>query len=831
MRHIPIILRQLRRSSNQAVLFALCVALSLSTLTAFSGFARSVSQALLQDARKLHTADIIIRSYDPISQSLEQALAQLTAGRRVERVNIHQLYSVVRSVDGGDSMLCALKVVEPGYPFYGTVALATGRPFQMVLKRGTCIVERTLLDRTGLKVGHRLKVGFTSLTIADVVTAEPDRPVNLFSLGPRVFIHSTDLDALGLIATGGRIRRIALLKVAEPRQTDGIADQLRRSAILDQESVDTYRTAGSRVQRFLDNFLFFLKLVGLFILMMAGLGIQGTLTALLNEKQHTVAIMKTVGAGDGVVITHFLTIVLLLGALGTLMGVLSGWGLQIILGTLVKPLIPGGLAHTISWEGVAEGLLLGSGVVVLFSFLPLYRLKAMRPMMIFRRETTVRIKKWPYIVSGTLFLLFFSGLVLWHMRDLRFGLYFIGGMIALILTATALAQSMLWAIKRCRVRHMALRQAIKGLFRRGNATRAVIITLTASLGIIFANYLIEKNLDATFVKSYPPDAPNAYFVDIQKDQVEQFAAVVGSQVSFHPIVRARITAINNETIDRNKEHKKRGDNFSRVFNLTYRRHLLENETLLRGRTIFRQDWEHTQVSILDTVTEMGAMDIGDTLTFKIQGVPLKARISSIRSRSKSTFSPFFYFVFPEKALSQAPQTLFAALKVPTEQLGALQNEIVARFPNISVFNMTQAIGVFARLMSRLSGLIRAFSLFSIGAGLLILISAVFATRAERIVESVYYKILGADQHFVLLVFALENLLIGLFSSTLALIIAHTGAYYVCTTKFDLDYRLLPLASMAMIAMTLIIVTVVGLTASRSIMKKRPATYLREQPDE
>ncbi len=184
MRHLSIILRQLRRSSKQAILFVLCVALSLSTLTAFSGFARSVSRALLQDARKLHTADIIIRSYDPISAPLEQALAPLTADDRVQRVNTHQFYSVVRPAAGDVSVLSALKVVDPGYPFYGTVGLASNRAFQQVLEKGTCIVDRALLDRAGMALGQQLKVGYTTLTVVDIVTSEPDRPLNFFTLGP-----------------------------------------------------------------------------------------------------------------------------------------------------------------------------------------------------------------------------------------------------------------------------------------------------------------------------------------------------------------------------------------------------------------------------------------------------------------------------------------------------------------------------------------------------------------------------------------------------------------------------------------------------------------------
>jgi putative ABC transport system permease protein len=830
MSHLAFILRQVRRSSRQAVLFVLCVALSLAALTAFSGFALSVDRSLRQDARKLHGADIIIRSYDPLSVSLEQSLEHLAESKQVQRVNIHEFFSMVRAEHETASLLAGLKVVEPGYPLYGEVALASGRSFGQVLTSGNCIVEQSLLDRLGLHKGDLLKVGYTTLTIADIVTAEPDRPINYFSFGPRVFADARDLPAMGLVAEGSRIRRVILIKVRDPDRVDTVAEQLKRDALPDQEQVDTYLTAGSRVSRFLNNFFFFLKLVGLFILLLAGLGIQGTLGAMLKEKQATIAIMKTVGATNAYMLRHFAGIIALLGIAGIGLGILSGVLLQKLLGSTLAPYLPAGLTQTISWVGVLEGLALGVGVVILFSFLPLYRISEMRPMMIFRRQSGTTVGKLTQYLSTGLMLLFFLALVLWHMQDMRVGFQFAGGMVILILSAALPAQLMLAAIKRRSFRGLALRQAARGLFRRGNATRSIMITLTASLTVIFANYLIEKNLDATFVQSYPKDAPNAFFVDIQPGQSDAFIQAIGGPVTLFPIVRARITTVNGQAIDRQKERQKRRDNLSRVFNLTYRQHLLEDETILQGKNLFRSDWPDQQVSVLDTVVAMHPMAIGDTISFKIQGVPLKARVSSIRTRTQSSFSPFFYFVFPEAVLKDAPQTLFAALKVPQQQLGALQGRIVAHFPNISVIDMTQSIAVFARLMNQLSVIIQSFSLFSIAAGLLILISAIYATRAERIVESVYYKILGAGNRFVLRVFALENALIGLLSAILGLILAQTGAFWVCSVKLDIGYHPFLLSSILMIAAAVLLVMVVGLTACRSIMGKRPVAYLREQTD-
>ncbi|WP_218188260.1 ABC transporter permease [Desulfosarcina cetonica] len=287
-------------------------------------------------------------------------------------------------------------------------------------------------------------------------------------------------------------------------------------------------------------------------------------------------------------------------------------------------------------------------------------------------------------------------------------------------------------------------------------------------------------------------------------------------------------AINDRPVDRRSAGAARGDNLSRVFNLTYRETLLDDEHLVQGDSLFRKDWPEPQVSVMDTVAEMQPMHVGDRIRFNIQGVPLTARISSIRTRDNRALSPFFYFVFPPAVLEKAPQTLFAALTVPPGRLGALQNAVAARFPNIGVIDMSQTIGTLAQMMARLAGILRLFSLFSIAAGILILVSAVFATRAERMLESVYYKILGAGRAFVFSVFALENLIIGLLAGGLALCMAQAAAWWLCVERFDIAYRPFGALSLALVVLTGLLTVAVGLGASRAIMAKKPVVYLREQ---
>ncbi len=832
MPHSRFIFRQLTRSGNQAAVFVLCVTLSIVTLVAVNGFGDSISRSLLRDARTLHSGDIILHAHTPLSRPLLDAAADLERSGKAQTVRIYEFYSVVRSGMGDDSLLADIKIAGPAYPFYGRVTLASGRDFQSVLTPGAAVVERPLLDRMGLSVGDPLKVGEATLTIRDVVVHEPDRPVSFLSFGPRVFVAMSDLDKLDLLKRGSRVRHYLLLKTPEGTDLERMADRLRSVAVPGQERVETYRTARSRIKGFFDNFLFFLALIGIFTLLLSGIGIQSALTALLKEKERTIAAVKAMGGTGRFVIGHYIAVVGILGAIGTVLGLVLGFALQWAMPTLFGGLLPDDLPLTLSFRAMLEGLVLGVMAVALFAFLPLHRLREIKPGAVFRKESAGRRRGLPFYLAAAALFLFFTAMVLWQLEDPRIGIWFVLGISGLILLTALAAAAILAGLRRLPLRALAPRQALRGLFRPGNATRATIVTLGAALAVLFSIFLVEKNLDAAFVRSYPADAPNLFFIDIQPDQTAGVSELLGTAPRYYPVIRSRLLSVNDEKIDRERERKRRRDNLARTFNLTYRDYLLDDESMLEGNSLFRDDIDGLQVSVLDTVVDMRPMAIGDRLEFNIQGVPVTAAVSSIRTRTKESIKPFFYFVFPEDSLlKHAPQSIFTAVRVPKDKIGETQNRIADRFPNITAIDVTQAIADFADIVHRLSVVVRFFTLFSLLAGVLIIVSSVLATRFARTQEAVYFKVLGAKSRFVLTVFTLENLIIGLISAALALAISQTGAWIISVRVLDIAYRPYPGASLLMGAATVLLVVAVGLSASLSILKQRPVIFLREQTEE
>jgi len=831
MVNLRFIARQMTGAKRQCTVFVLCVALSMITLVSLGSFRESVESSLLRDAQSLHAGDIIIKSHAPVPPSLETELAALAARGEIESARFWEFYTVVQKVDGEASLLCNLKVVEKGYPFYGQLLLASGRPLHEALTPGSLIVEQMLLDRLRLGIGDRLRVGNATLTVRDVLLQEPDRPVNFFALGPRIFVAAADRDSLGLIGKGSRIEHVTLVKVLDPKGLEGTAQRLRAATTEGGVRIETYRNAGSRVKRFFDNLLFFLNLSGIFTLLLSGFGIQSTLFALLKEQERTIAVMKALGARSRFIIGHFLGVTLTLGLIGTMAGLAGSFALQRFLPRLFSGLIPAQVTLQVSGMAIMQGMLIGLLVVLLFTALPLYRLKEVKPRAIFGKEETLGIwNRSTWVIAGA-GALFFLSMVLIRLRDLKTGLYFMLALVALILISYLLARLTLHLLRSREPENLALRQALKGLFRPHNASLSIIVTLSAALAVIFAITLVEKNLDSSFIDSFPPGAPNVFFIDIQPDQKEAFARLVGSGVGYYPIVKGTVSAINDTPIDPVAERRSRGDNLGREMNLTYRDHLLSDERIVSGSTLFRSDWPGLQVSVLDTVLKMHEMKVGDDITFRVQGVPVTARVSSVRTRTSGGFTPFFYFVFPSAVLSDAPHTIFAAVKVEKHTISALQNKVVSAFPNVSVIDLTETVTVFGRIMERLSSIVRFFTSFSIVAGALIIISSVFATRYARIQEAVYFSMLGARRSFVLKVFAAENLLLGVVSGAIALFISQVGSLLICRKGFDMSYRPYWGESIVLVIGTTLLVLLVGLAVSLPILRQKPVTFLREQADE
>ena len=824
------IISEISHSRGQGWIFVVCVALSLVSLVAINSFRRDVNQSLLSDARNLHGGDVIVSSHRPLTSDIKTELQLLDKEVGTSVSNTWEFYSVARSVAQERTVLANIKAVDDNYPLYGSVGLASGKDFRDELQPGTAIVASSLLPRLGVEVGEKVEVGSTAFTIVDVVEAESQRPVDFFDFGPRIFVSSSDLGAMDLLKPGSRVHFEALVKIGDSKNADAIASRLEQHTEIGQERVATYASASSNVKRFFDNLLFFLSLISVFTMLLAGVGMQSSLAALLRHKEKSLAIIRALGASGGFLFKHYFVLVLVLSLVGCGLGMLGAYVLEQNFTVVFAGLLPSNIQLGFSAVDVVEGTLLGLCVVAFFSFFPLRSVASIKPVAVLRKDAVYEQSRATYIffLCG---IVLFTGLIIRQLNDVKVGLYFVGGTFALITLISILVTIAIFFIRRFSGGGLATRQALRSMLRPGNAAKTITVTLSSALTLLLAIGLIQNDLRSTYVTSYPEDAPNLFCIDIQKNQKDGFVELLGDDVELFPVIRARLVAINDENIQREEELKKRGDSLTREFNLTYSDGLLGDEALVEGQSIFGEEKLApglVPVSLLDSVADMGEMGMGDILTFNVQGLTLKAQVVSIRSRTKSMLYPFFYFVFTEKDLGAAPQTFFAALTVPAEDIGLVENKVVEKFPNISTINVAETAKELGRIMEKLSSVITFFSLFSIAAGLLILISSILATRLARVQEAVFYKVLGANSVFVWKVFVIENLILAFTSSVCALIVAQIASWSLSTFVFNIEHRPYFSFCFLLLLSSCLIVVATGILSSLKIIRQKPGQFLQRK---
>ena len=414
--------RETRAAWRHFLYFFLCIALGVGGLVGVALFASNVERTVTREARGLMAGDLEIRLSRPMSHGGESVVKSLV-DRGIASTHVSELVAMAAAMEGGPTrptQIIELKAVEAGYPFYGTLRLEPERPLAELLAPdpascnasagppprssrgstelvagltpyGTChgaVVQESLLIRMGLSVGDRLKIGQALFTITGLLRREPDRAVNLFSLGPRVMISREGLAAAELIKPGSRVRERYLLRVPETRATEALLFELRGRLASESARVIPFREAQPQLRRFLDQLTRYLGLIGLTALFVGGIGVACTVHAFLREKLHTIAILKTLGAGSDTVLRTYLFQAILLGLIGSLAGAALGTGLQAGLPTLLVGLLPSdliGVTTTSSPLPLLKGIAMGVLTTLLFTVWPLLKIRDLRPALIFRR--------------------------------------------------------------------------------------------------------------------------------------------------------------------------------------------------------------------------------------------------------------------------------------------------------------------------------------------------------------------------------------------------------------------------------------------------------------
>lgn len=833
-------LREARAAWRRLIFYFVCVAIGVASIVTLRSAIRNFNEVITGDARAILTADVQIDTFRPWNKEALSSIHRLAHPPLVQgRLETMEAPTMIRPADPKKegAMMVDLRGVEPPYPFYGQIKLAEGKTFghDLLRERGI-LAARPILDRLNLKTSDYVKIGDLTFQIRGIIESEPSTGLG-FRFGPRVLIERSAIEEAGLVGFGSRARRRILLKVPESK-VERLVKDLRKDLKSKFIRVRSYRDSQENLDEQFTRAENFLSLTGMIILVLGGIGISSVTRVFIEQRKKSIAVLKCVGGTARKVTAAYLMQIMILGAAGSVVGIGLAKLAMYLISQYYAESLPANMNYSLQSSAVLQGLAVGVFVTILFSALPLLRIRHIKPNVLLRDEDQLARVRFDFL-RWSVALLVLIGLILltsWQAGSLRTGFYFLGGLLVTSGILYIAAALLIRVVRKFRqVSSFPVRHAISSLHRPGNQTRVIVMGVGLGIFFIVATYSLQMNLLQEIDLEKRSNMPNMYLIDIQTDQKEGVKNLIHTlapaDANLIPTIRARIYAINGKPVDLEKpEARKDRGRLGFEYTLTYRSTLDPTESIIAGKLWDRTPSSVPEISIEESLKGMMGLDLGGTITFDILGKKIDARVSSIRRIDWRNARTAFYVLFRPGSLEKAPQTFVAALNGPTseKERSRFQRELVDRFPNITVIDVADILRSVRRILRNITLAVSFIGGFVLFSGALILIGSIAMTKYQRIYESAVLKTLGANTKIILRILTIEYGLLGSVSGILGSLAGFGLAYIVSHFLFEIPWTYTPAVHVIAILGTGIFVTLVGAVASLDVLTRKPLGILRTQ---
>jgi putative ABC transport system permease protein len=566
-----------------------------------------------------------------------------------------------------------------------------------------------------------------------------------------------------------------------------------------------------------------------------------------------VALMKTLGAERRFVLGVTLLQLLLLALAASVLGALAGWVaqawlLRALAGLLRADLPPAG------WLPALLGLLTSLAMLAGFALPSLLQLTRVPALRVLRRDAgPPPMALWLSLAPAVLAV---AGVVYGTLGELRLSAWFVLAIASAILVLGLAGAALVQLAGRARASaRLALRHGLANLSRRRASSVALVIAFGLGMMLVLLLAILRRDLVDDWRASLPANAPNYFFVNIPDDQRTDFAAALkadGAQLErLLPMVRGRLLTLNDVPIAKalggkaplppagappansrangagagaNGGGRMGGEGLAeREQNLTWSDELGGDNQIVAGKWWTPADAGQPLVSVATEFQEALGLKLGDRLRFDVAGETLEVKVASFRKVKWDSFRPNFFIMFPPGLLDGTAGSWMTSARYEPRSAGAMAS-LVRRFPSVSVFNVGDLLAQVRAVIDKSVTAVQSVFLFTLFAGITVLLAAVQASRDERSLETAILRVLGASRAMLRASVLAEFAALGAVAGLLAASGASLGGWLLAR-QLNLKYHFDAPLWLAGFVGTVVLVAASGWLATRPVLNHSPRAAL------
>ncbi|MGB3867594.1 MAG: FtsX-like permease family protein, partial [Xanthobacteraceae bacterium] len=733
-------IRELRSGLRGFYVFIACIALGVMAIAGVGSVAGSLAAGLGQQGRTLLGGDIAFALIQ--REARPDELAFLRAHGTVSVAAT--LRAMVRAPDG-QLALTEMKAVDAAYPMLGSLTVEPPMAAADLLANRDgafgAAVDPVLLARLGLKAGDRITIGEATFEIRAAVTSEPDKLAGGIGFAPRVLVSEDALRATHLLQPGSLVRWIYRLRLPDADATDAgaqaVIDQARAALPDAGWEIRSQKNASPQLERTISRFTQFLTLVGLAALLVGGVGVANAVKSHIDRRRDVIAALKALGAPASRIFAIYLTQVMLLAAIGSVIGLAAGAALPFVIAGLFGHLLPLPLTPALHGDELAMAFVYGLLTALAFGLWPLARIHDVPVAALFRDTVSEerRRPRLPYLIAMAAVIALLIAVVIALAYDKRIAAIFVAAS-ALAFAALRGVATLLMTIARKlpRPRGPMLRLALGNIHRPGALTPSVVLSLGLGLAVLVTITQIDGNLRRQFMAALPEHAPSFYFIDIPSTDAQRFDAFLRQQapdaiVEDVPMLRGRIVSARGVKAEDLKPSQDAEWVLQSDRGLTYTAEVPRGSKVVEGQWWPPDYGGPPLVSFEAKLAEGLGLKIGDEVVVNVLGRNITATIGNLRSVDWQSLGINFVLVFSPNAFRGAPHTHIATLTPPTttaEDDARIVKAVAQAFPMVTSVRVREALQTIGSVITNLTLAIRGASAVTLLAALLVLGGALAA---------------------------------------------------------------------------------------------------------
>ncbi len=811
--------------SRELRILAISLIVAVATVTAIAVFSAKLQQIIFQSSSQFLAGDRQLSSPQPVDETW---LAQA----RIQGLEVARTLEFASMLFGEEGMqLVSVKAATSNYPLEGSLEISDSprgatRPISQAPSPGTIWIAPRLFSLLGLDVGDTAELGDLALQVTQVVQREPDASFSFINLSPRVLMNWEDVEATGVVQPGSRLT-YRYLFAGEPDQLAAyeawLAPRLGPS-----HTWQDVRSGRPALADALQKAETYLLLGGSLAVILAGVAIAMSARQYAQRQYDTVALLKTLGVRGRAVSRFYGFSFLILGLVCAGIGLFLGWLGHLVVLWVLRDLLPPVAVQT-PLSSLSLGVATAMISLLAFAMPPLLMLQKVAPARVLRRDMPVQGSgsAWLYgagvlAVVGVLYL--YSG-------DWRLTGLVVGGLLAVVLVFVVLAAVFLRAGRLVGTRAGSFwKLGLASVARRRWQSILQMVVFALALMLLTIIYLTRTSLVSEWQAQLPEDAPNHFLINIAPEDIPALDRYLEEQAvpaaGLYPIVRGRLSHINNEPARRVVSKDEEVNALNRELNLTWMETPPSDNRIVEGEWWESLAAPEPWVSVEAKLAQRLGLKLGDLLTFTVGDRRVDVTVKSFRTVEWDSMKPNFYVVFTPGFLEEFPTTYITSIHLKPEQKGLL-NELTSRYPTVTILELDQLIERVRSVMMQVSVAIELVLALILVAALLVVAALVNVTMGERYHEGALLRALGAGRKLIAGGIFVEFAVLGALAGLVAVIGAELTVWAIQVLVLDMQAQAHPEVWLLAPVLGALVVGCLGYLQSLQVVRVAPMEAIRQ----